>query len=394
MRNKIADHFSFLVMLLGSGFLFISSIYLFGVLGSTEYVVFSMFIVFASLVSSFGALGAEQALLRLSKLENNTIYLSNSILFIVAVGCLVGCISLAIVAKNSILSMLDFFIIFVFAIISTTQMLVYNVLRLSKKYTISQVVNNLTKLCVPLLVLCVIYEKTVNVLLWYFFITAIFSVLIGVGFLKKIDFKFEESSGFRNEALMSASFFYSMFVILLINYIDKLYVSRTMSHDLVASYMLMQNIFLSPLLILSSYFGFKGLVKYKSFFDLSAYGARLRRIIYLCLLIDFLVLVFLFVFRERFDEALGFKDSVYTIYLLISLGLIRVVYSDLSAAMGAIGVSRQIFKANSYSLFMLISLGFVFYYVEVYEINVFLLMLFVLWVFRSCFYYNSLRFSK
>lgn len=394
IKKKILDHVSFLVMIMSSGFLFFSSIYLFSALSARDYVVFSMLIVFASLTASFGALGSEQTLLRLSNFENGIIYLSKTLLKIVAFCVVSACLFLSFIAKNSILNMLDFSYLIYFSVIYSIQMILYNLLRLTKKFVLAQIVNNFMKLGIPLFILTKFYIESDLLILFYFGLIGLFSILFGFLSLKDISFKLVDGEGLKKEVVITCSFLFSMFVILLLNYVDKLYVSKTMNENLIASYMLMQNIFLSPLLIISSYFGFKGLVKYKASFCIEKYTSNLKVVASYSLFLIIFSLAILFSIKTTLDSFFGYEGAFYTIALLLALGIIRVVYSDLSAAMGAIGVSKQIFQVNSASLFATILLSAPFYFMEIKEINLFLVMLLILWFFRSFLYYLSLRLFK
>ena len=76
----INKHFSLLVLVLASGAFFLTNIILKEHLSSENYGLYSIFITYISLLSSFGMLGLEQVIMRNSKILRDKVIISKNLL--------------------------------------------------------------------------------------------------------------------------------------------------------------------------------------------------------------------------------------------------------------------------------------------------------------------------
>ena len=74
----INKHFSLLVLVLASGAFFLTNIILKEHLSSENYGLYSIFITYISLLSSFGMLGLEQVIMRNSKILSDKVIISKT----------------------------------------------------------------------------------------------------------------------------------------------------------------------------------------------------------------------------------------------------------------------------------------------------------------------------
>ena len=73
------NHFSLLVMLIGSASFFLSNVLFKDILSLDQYYKYSILITLISILNSFGAFGTDQVVLRLSKIKNQKIKIDSKV---------------------------------------------------------------------------------------------------------------------------------------------------------------------------------------------------------------------------------------------------------------------------------------------------------------------------
>ena len=150
LENRFIDlcnkHFSLLVLGGGSASFFLINIILKDYLNAENYGLYSIFITYISLLSSFGLLGFEQVIIRNAKITSNKIILSKSILIpIIFSSLFVSILGSYLFINNYNISISLILLISITFLVILTK-IIFNLFRLMSKFTFSQIALNFWKL--------------------------------------------------------------------------------------------------------------------------------------------------------------------------------------------------------------------------------------------------------
>jgi hypothetical protein len=377
-------------MIAGVSVQLLVSALLYKILNVDDYTMYGLLLTLISIVASFGLMGSEQTFLRKAKVKGISVGIPRDILKLLVFFIIVGPLSLTIFFYEY--WGWEFSSTYFIVLLTALVMLLHNVFRAGSRFFESQIINNLWRFSLLIPVLAASFY-TID-------IDDIFRAVTG-GLLLACAvsiFYFDKKSLFivRSEAgdvkSLTVAFFFSMGVLTCINFIDRMVVNEQFSNDEFSRYFFLINIFVSPFSILATYLGFKGLVYYKKHFSL----AEIHRYSFLIMLVGSGVSLIVYYFSLMLDEVfmmeLELDGSTSVIVPMLVLGVIRLVYSNLSAAMGAKGSSGLVFYTNILSLFSIISIIYSLYYYDVHTLSIVVWCMCVIWLVRSILYYFGLRF--
>ncbi len=165
LENRFIDlcnkHFSLLVLGGGSASFFLINIILKDYLNAENYGLYSIFITYISLLSSFGLLGFEQVIIRNAKITSNKIILSKSILIpIIFSSLFVSILGSYLFINNYNISISLILLISITFLVILTK-LIFNLFRLMSKFTFSQIALNFWKLSLFFVLLILVLRKNV-----------------------------------------------------------------------------------------------------------------------------------------------------------------------------------------------------------------------------------------
>lgn len=388
-------HLPFVVMVLGAGSQLLTSLLLYKYLDSNSYGLFGLYMTFLSLVFSFGVFGAEQAFMRECHIGNERVSSSKNILLIVFVSFILGPILLSISARFTFLQQGDVLLLLCLAYTGALVMMAYNFLRITQLFVFSQLVNNLWRFFLVFSLISVaVFNSGINFVMSMVLLGLVLSVIFFIFlYLKTSKQKLEISSegmNFNSSIKMTISFLFSMGVLTATGFFDRYFVGSSMSVDQFGEFFLLQNVFVYPLLLLANYIGFKSLVRYKRELVLRQFNIdSLKLIVFLPCLMAVYGLLVVWV-DEFFDLGFSFIDKIYVVIPLLMLGVVRTVYSLLSAALGARGSAKSMYIANFVSMISIIIAGVVLINTDVTMVIIAWCMV-AIWLLRSAFYYLGVR---
>ena len=386
----INKHFSLLVLVLASGAFFLTNIILKEHLSSENYGLYSIFITYISLLSSFGMLGLEQVIMRNSKILSDKVIISKNLLIPIILSILFVSILGSYLFINNYNISATYIFLSIFTLLVILTKLISNLFRLLSMFTFSQIALNLWKLALFLVLLILIFRgesiniKDINSIIFLLLVVTMFMAFF---IIRRVKFSHTISiESFFSQAFL---FLLSLGTISLINYGDRFFIESRFGLDELGSYFFFINLFLFPFTLLQSYVGFKELISFKLLYNHSLLVKKLNQI----LRYSILYAIFLFVVAFLIDFFCFYKidllKNLQMIVLFLILGIIKVIYSIFSSAMGAICDNKMLYKTNMYSIISIFLLIPVIYYYAT-TITITIMFLIVLWIIRCIIWYKQL----
>ena len=394
LKNRFIDlcikHFSLLVLGGGSASFFLINIILKDYLDAENYGLYSIFITYISLLSSFGLLGFEQVIIRNAKITSNKIILSKSLLIpIIFSSLFVSILGSYLFINNYNISISLIFLISITFLVILTK-LIFNLFRLMSKFTFSQIALNFWKLSLFFVLLILVLRKNVVNLedvITTIFWSLVITMFMVFGLLKKVKFR----SNLKVKRIFSQAilFLLSLITISLINFGDRFFIESRFGLEELGYYFFFINLFLFPFVLFQSYIGFKEIVSFKLSYNHNLLVQKLKSILKYSILFGIFLLSFSFFVDYLEFYSIDLFENLEMILMLIVLGVVKMVYSLLSSAMGAICDNKMLFKINLYSIIsILILIPVIYYYSSTITITI--MFLIFLWFIRCVIWYKQL----
>lgn len=388
--NKLKKHISLFVIAFASLLFFILNIFLKKELSLIDYGTYSIFITYVSLLMSFGMLGFEQTLLRTTVIDNK-LNIEKKIILPTIISfsfiCFLG--SYLMIANYDI--RLGFFKILILSFCVVLTKLTFNLFRLKSWFVISQIVLNFWKLTI-FLVVCYYFffdidfniKYLFNYILLLFFVSALtlFWVFKEINLIKnKNTYDLIKQSGL---------FFVTLFTISLINFGDRFFIESRFGLEELGNYFFYINIFLFPFSLFQTYVGFKEIIVFKKEFNKDMLYKKIKYLIKYSIFFSLVLFIFLYLIEYLNIYDLEIKSNLNIIIPLIFLGNIKVLYSLLSSAMGAICDDSMLNNINVRSIISLVVILPCIYYLS-FNISITIIFVIALWAIRCLIWYNQLK---
>lgn len=383
-------HFSLLILSLASFSFFIVNIFLKEQLNSEDYGLYSLLITYISLLSSFGMLGFEQTLLRNSVIKLKLEIDKALIVPIIFSALLVSLIGSFLMFNNYNLG-LGVSLIFLLSLMVILVKLIYSLYRLSSRFVISQIALNFWKIalfCVVLFFFFFDYSLTLRDVFTCIIALFFLSLFLFFGLIKKI--LFISNLDLQQVLKQSALFMLTLFTISLIGFGDRFFIESRFGLIVLGDYFFYINMFLFPFSLFQTYIGFKEIVSFKKDFHINVLNSKLlfllKKSIYFSL--------FLFTILYLVDYCNIYNFNIFSnlniIIPLILLGIIKISYSLLSAAMGAICSDDMLYDINIKSIISILLVVPLMYFFS-YNISLTIIFIIALWLIRCFIWYSQLQ---
>ena len=383
-------HFSLLILSLASFSFFIINIFLKEQLNSEDYGVYSLLITYISLLSSFGILGFEQTLLRNSVIKLKLEIDKALIVPIIFSALLVSLIGSFLMFNNYNLG-LDISLIFLLSLMVILVKLIYNLYRLSSRFVTSQIALNFWKIALFFVVLFFFFfdyslslrDVFLSIIVFFFLSLFLFFGLINkVLFISNLDFQ--------QVLKQSALFMLTLFTISLISFGDRFFIESRFGLIVLGDYFFYINMFLFPFSLFQTYIGFKEIVSFKKDFQITVLNSKLLFILKNAIYFSLFLFTTLYLVDYWNLYNFNISSNLNIIIPLIFLGIIKIAYSLLSAAMGAICSDDMLFEVNVKSVLSILVVIPLIYYFS-FNISITLIFIIALWLIRCFIWYNQLQ---
>ena len=193
--NIISKNLSFFVLAFSSLSFFVLNVVLKDNLSAINYGLFSIFITYISLLSSFGMFGFEQTLLRTTLIKNK-LEIQKNILYpsLIAI-CISSFIGVFLMKSNYDIS-ISYILFYLLSIIVIVTKLSFNLYRLLSKFFLAQLVLNFWKIALTFVILYYVFLNNNFSLEFIFSLVLVFfafSTLSLFGLINKIQFIKQDS---------------------------------------------------------------------------------------------------------------------------------------------------------------------------------------------------------
>ena len=389
LLNILRQNLSFFVLALSSFSFFILNLFLKDSLSADDYGLFSIFISYISLLSSFGMFGFEQTLLRTSKIKSKLEIEKEIILpslFSIFLSSIIGTF---LMLSNYDINM-SFLFFCLLSVIAITTKLLYNLFRLLSNYILSQITLNFWKILLTIIVFSsyiINYKFTIdfifNIVLLLFAICLLFIFFL----YKKIDL----TNTIKSSLLLKKSFlfFVALLTISLLAYGDRFFIESRFGLATLGDYFFYLNVFLFPFSLFQTYIGFKEIVTFKKSYSISILNKKISSVFKYSLFFSCFLFVIIYLVEFLGFYNMNMLSNLDIILPLILLGNIKIIYSLLSSAIGAISDDNMLLRVNLKSIISLLIICPLIYF---YSFNLLLTIIFIiiLWVFRCIIWYYQL----
>ncbi len=387
IKSHIIKHASIFVLGIASVSFFLLNILLKNILSPQDYGLYSILITYCSLISSFGLFGLDQVLLRTSVIEGKEIAVDSRLISMV----LFVLLFMSLISSSVVSKYYDFGISYLNLILLSSFLILiklsYQILRLLSKFTYSQFALNIWKLGLPLLLflsLSIGFDITLSSITKYLFYCCLLSLGSYFLFYSKINFKKLKYTQ-KDLIKFASGFFLTLFTLSVLNFSDRFIIERKFGLEEIGNYFFYVNLFLYPFTFFSTYIGFRELVSFKKAFSMDVFNKKLVLAMKLAILfgVIYLLLILSLDYFHIFDFNL--YDYKLVIFLLMLWGIIKVVASLLSSAIGALTSQQDLNRINLLSIILIFSLGLVIYYCH--TITSIIISFLIVWVIRYSLYY-------
>lgn len=388
LSKIIKSHNSLVVIGCAALLVFLANIYFKQILTESEYGYYSILITYIGTIYSLGFLGLEQVLLRLFSVNNrNKVVVPKNVFFLlIIVGVGSSFLTTTIFSFFSPEVPIRAFKILIISLSTIFSMLLYNMLRIRKKFFYSQVIANSWKV-ILLFVACIFFlnkEYTFVLISDGIFYFSILWIGLLIALLKK-SFGIVVSYDIKEVYKFWFNFSIAILTITLLLYVDRYFVQYRLGTIEFGNYFYLATIFLFPFVLFQNYISFKKLVFYKEHFT----KARLIKDIFGTIIFG-IILAVLVILLSLFLNYLGwinisYNDNLLFLIAFSTLGIIRLVYAIVSSAVGTQIELKEFKKINIISLVSLIILLIVMFIIGTSKESI-LFIISLMWLARATTY--------
>lgn len=387
LKQTIANNSAIVIMASGAGSLFLLNLILKEELTPTDFGLYSLLVTFIATVNSFGLIGIEQVILRKASLQegDQKINLSSSIsallflsfLLLVIIGITTTYLGLY---EWSILHVLLTFCIGVI-------MLTYNVMRLLKRYNLSQLLLNAWRVFFLMIVLIAYFidffplnYNVINKVILFF--VALSACVCFYYYYKNVNLcKISFKSILKEDLVITGYFFLSLLTATIIAQGDRYFVENSLSLEKLGLYVFYSTLVLYPFNFIQNYLGFKFLIDFKMSENIRKdLFRKLKNVAFLIIPIVASIFVLISFLDDFVDMNIA---SHYELIIIFALtGVTKMFYSVFSSLIGAKAKAKALRNMNVLFI-LIISILFVFSFSFIVTLEGIALLFLSYWVFRS-----------
>ncbi|MDC0006874.1 hypothetical protein OAE07_02750 [Winogradskyella sp.] len=336
-----------MVMALGALSIFIANVSLKHTLSNDNYYNYSVIITILTLLTSFGALGADQVFLRLSIVENKRkIIFDKKIIYI----AIVNTIIMTALAYIYFVHIIDIpqnkIIIIIICFSSIWLMLLYNVLRLASFFLVSQIVQNSWKILFGVFSILIFFNSFIYEFIYEVIASFLFLLVIMTLFFIKKNVQIESITLNKKSEVLSFSFhfFLALLTLSFLSQGDRILIDRMFTNVEFGNYFYLATLFLFPFSLFQSYIGFKELVYIKA--NNINFKLKLRFIFKGSIIFSILLFCIIYTLSQFQLISVDINKDLELIFIFIIIGNIKMIYSLFSALIGAKATLIEIKRMN------------------------------------------------
>jgi hypothetical protein len=384
----ITKHFSFLIILISSVSIFIISIGLKEYLSPTDYSKFAMILTFITLSYSYGLIGLDKVMLRLSSFKDKIIYINKDLIkYLLPIS--IFTIPILTISLNHYIE-LGYLYSFYLVAFPTIFIFVYNLYRLKSEFNFSQIILNLWKLL--LLIYLFFYLITSNSknlsienLLIPIIVIFIALFIISIYKISRENYNFYEKNEDLNKYLFQ--YFISLTILSIMGFGDRFLVEYFIDLEQVGIFFFYLTITTYPFSLFQTYIGFKKVPEFKNNFSREILKKEIKNSIIISI-IPFITVIIIIFILNTIPYFINLKiDNFLLIFILTLLGVAKLISGVLSAATNVVSLPEDINKINILSI-LSFSLFLILFLIENVNLVDIAIMFLIVWSLRNYFYFK------
>lgn len=380
----IKGNLSLIAMIFFAGCFFLSSIFAKKILSDESFYQYNLLTTIFSMSFTFCFLGSEQLFLRFGSVTKGRYHVSIDTIKLMLTSNFIFILLCYFFLKGMLFEDANKLYFLLVPIYTALFVLTYNLLRVQQKFLLSQAVNNLWKITLLLAVLLwnlVDFYVVSHVLLAFGALIVLLTL-----YLNRDSLVIDRSKQPKDWVQLFIGFSISLFVLLLINNIDRLMIEKLLSQDDFSNYVYLITLLIMPFSILSSYFGFKEVAFLKMKYNKKVFNNKILKVACLSCVAYFIWFFLLFIFKNLIDVPVELGFFIPCLIIVV----FKSSYSLVSSLFGLKASYKQILITNLVTIlviaviFILLMLFGVSYLYLLYAIS-------FIWVFRFSIYYMQIR---
>lgn len=343
LKTVTFSNLSLLVVVLGAVSNFVLILFLKKYLPDT-FNVYSLYLTYLAIIVSFGLIGFDQVLLRLSTIEKDLVVVPKDIFIFILLSGFISPVAIGYYFSDQF-EELPFGLLLLSGLAINSMIMAYNVLRLKKNFVVSQLFQNGYKIAfllfVGLLFLC--YPlSTKNIVAVSTLIVCLFSGSALYNLFRNLRISNKKTASLFNFFL---SFSLNMALLTLLSYGERILIVSELGEDTFGKYFYYATVFLFPLTLIQYYVGFKELVFFKEKRDTKMLHNKLKKIFIGGILLVGGVFLVVWIDNGTF-LSIDIIENLWLVILLSILGITKLVYGLFSALLGAIAKYQDVYVIN------------------------------------------------
>ncbi|WP_394157430.1 hypothetical protein [Vibrio campbellii] len=353
MLNKIKSKMALIIMAIFSICYFSSSFFAKKQLDDHDFYTWNMFITLMSMSFSFCFLGSEQLFTRFIIGDKDKYFIQRDTIITLMISNVIYFLFLIIIVDKVWFKTSNISLYFLVSISSAIFVIIYNSFRVSKLFVRSQLANGFWKIII-LIFLLIPVNISFEYKLYLALLVSLF-MSISIFYYSKLEICLINQKQPKDWKKIFFGFFLSLFVMMILNNIDRVLVEKVISSKYFSEYVYMLSLTVLPFSLISSYVGFKELAYLKNKYNKAIY---MRRMINTGVLVIFLYSVWfslVMFFSGLLEVSLTYSYFFPTLFLV----LVKCIYSYYSALFGLNASGEQMIKSNIFTMAFLIIMFFI-----------------------------------
>ncbi|CAA0124449.1 Uncharacterised protein [BD1-7 clade bacterium] len=363
---------------------FLASIFSKKYMSEEDFYYWNVFVTLMSVSYSFCFLGAEQLFLRFGHREGNQYSLSKDTVRVLLISNAIYCVLITLITYFFVFEIEEYWYTASLTLMAGVFVFTYNYFRILGKFFLSQLSNNMWKL---ILLIALVFLHEYGALVSSFVAlsaSTVFCLVLLYYHRSLLVVLSEKQPG--DWIKLWFGFGLSLLCLMLLNNLDRFLVETTVSKSSFSSYTYLYTLLILPFSIVSSYVGFKEIVRLKKEYSRRKFYSKTLIIVLLVALLFsawYLALYFASPFLELELE------GAYFIPCLI-LVCVKCGYSMFSSLFGLKASASQMLRANISTLIAMSSAFIMPFYFQVTFVNV--ICLFAgFWILRLIAFWHAVQ---
>ena len=382
LNALLKKNYSFLIIGIASISFLTLNILLKDVLNGIEYGMFSILISSISILFSLGLFGFDQVFIRKAIIKENKIKIDLRLIVISLLIMLISTVFFAYIFNRYYDFGIHSFWLYLLIIAILLIKFSYQFLRLSSFFITSQLTLNFWKIGLLFLILiCMFLDINISLNKIIFYIISLTSLSLISYFFIINNIEIVRLKNSTSDLLkLGFGFLLVIISVTVLGFFDRFIIERKFGFEALGNYFFYLNVYLYPFLIFSNYIGFKKLIEFKKSFTSSELNKQILNFFKISCLLSILYLLLTIIIDSIGIYNFNIFKNIELILMLIFWGIIRIIASLISSALGAIADKKHL---NFINIFTVIKFIIIFLILDILNSIMDIVLVFIIvWILR------------